>query len=494
MMSKSTKSNNANAPLYNFPVPYSALSHAVYGDTSEIKFDLLSLGCKYNPNLRDGKGYILPNSKFTVVSQRIRELNAGRAPMLSLNEVSAATVVPVAAPAAGAAAGSLSDSVAKLNLNWNASSKTPVPDSDDSESDESDDSGDDTSDSDSDDDDSDDEDEHKSDSDDEIVQPSKKRKLDVPQSKAKQPLYTVRRVLEHDVSEDGEWSFLIEFSDGSKEWALDKDCECDIETSKYMNKHCLQTTFCVARVSSKNQVGDTHTSLADQVAKITDKIHSDPRFNSTYDRVKVVQITGSAYHDIPERLSDVGASCNRGDNLYVYRVDRLGRNIFAYISWLQDLMTRGVHVRSVEDNLTFNSSNENEQLDFLQKLINAHRESALISKRVRDSINFRLDRGDDTFGSVGYGFKTYRDERTNSLRVAVNVDELSVARYVMECDNHEEGVANKLNNNGYFKRGKMWTAASVRRLKNNKYVTDTVVENRKKLKSLSFETSGGKKK
>jgi len=292
---------------------------------------------------------------------------------------------------------------------------------------------------------------------------------EVPPEPEKTQEFEVTKILEHQVSKDGKWSFRVEFKGwkGDSWWIDDDDCDCELHVREYMDKlrePLRKTIYCICRVSSKNQTGPTHVSLKVQEKELRKTALA---LYGKQVRLKFIRISASAYKGIPTAIRRVGESACSGDAILIYRVDRLSRNIVKYLSWLEDLNDRGVRIFSQDENIWY----DEDKLDFIQGIVDAHKEAFLIGKRVRASIKYRQERG-DAIGSVAYGYKRKQVSVGAAAdgefrRVIVeDVEEQELIRRIRETNGGYETIADELNYEGLRKRGKMWTAAMVRSLKN----------------------------
>ena len=217
----------------------------------------------------------------------------------------------------------------------------------------------------------------------------------------------VKKIIGHNRSKlTGIFTFKIKFVDGTIEDVSDLDCSCESVIRNYMEEQKLgRTVYCVCRVSSKQQVGPRHVSLKVQELRLKKEAG---QYGKNV-RTKVVQMSASAYKGIPRMLEEIGECAREGDVIMIYRVDRLSRNIVKYLSWLEDLMERGVEVVAVDENITYRK----DKLRFIQCILDANRESEMIGKRVRASIQHRRERGDEWIGGrIPKGKKlVWSDER-----------------------------------------------------------------------------------
>lgn len=250
----------------------------------------------------------------------------------------------------------------------------------------------------------------------------------------------------------------VHFRGGTSEWVSDSDCNCEALIQEYLSTTGtnIRTIYVICRVSSKKQAGPTHVSLKDQkvmIEKAAGSLKPDGHFN----RIKTYHITSSAYKGVPKVLQDIGEVSRKGDMVMVYRVDRLSRNIVKYLSVLEEMHEKGVYIYAVEDQLWYH----HRKLDFLQLVLDANKESALISRRVKRSVAYRRNRG-DYVGGVPYGWKLERDI-DGIVKKVQNAEEQKVIKIIRKGGRFcYAKTADKLNERGLRKRGKVWTSAMVK--------------------------------
>jgi DNA invertase Pin-like site-specific DNA recombinase len=247
-------------------------------------------------------------------------------------------------------------------------------------------------------------------------------------------------------------------------WIDDEDCNCETSINEYFARQKMvrvPVVYCICRVSSKNQTGPTHVSLDVQETRLRDIAN---RMFSSGVRVKVVRISASAYKGIPRKMMNILESTCSEDAILIYRVDRLSRNIFMFLDWLEKLNGKNVKIFAHDEQMWYHEK----KLEFVQSLLDANKEAALISRRVRSSIDYRRSRGDEVFGSLPYGWMSQRvpceskeHERETRLVRVENPEEQKVIRRILTSSSSYEVLANILNRNGQLKRGRLWTEKSI---------------------------------
>jgi len=286
--------------------------------------------------------------------------------------------------------------------------------------------------------------------------------------------YEVEQICDH-VIKNNIWYFSVLFK-GSKtpELIADSDCECEKLISEYLATKMINTIYCFCRVSSLSQTGENHVSLD---AQETELINQCVSYNKNNKRIKVVKIAASAYKNIPVHLQIIGESARAGDEIVIYRVDRFSRNIVKYLSWIEELDNKHVEITSFIDKLVYSKN----KLEFIQKIVDANKESKLISDRIKMSITARKQRGDQSVGKLPYGKKYKRlincsssssssnnssGSSTSRLEVIDDLQAVTVINKVKAMNKFSnKTIADKLNKEGTYKNNRRWTPAMVRYIK-----------------------------
>lgn len=273
--------------------------------------------------------------------------------------------------------------------------------------------------------------------------------------------FEVKQVLSHRIVK-GAWKFQIQFTDKSTEWVKDEECQCEYLISQYLEQYkpSTKTVYCFCRVSTKEQAGDASTSLEAQEKELYQYAKQ-----LGANRVRIYKISSSAYTSIPVSLQNIGEGARKGDTILIYRVDRLSRNIIKYFNWLEDLDVRGVKINALEGELSYSD----DKLDFLQAVLTAQRESALIGKRVKMSLDYRRERGDEYIGGkLAYGkqVKTISDKNGKVVRKVIenNPTEQKIIKRIITTykkDQNIDNIVKKLSEAGVLKRGKPWTSKHI---------------------------------
>ena len=273
----------------------------------------------------------------------------------------------------------------------------------------------------------------------------------------------VRQVINHRINADGVWSFNIMFTDKSTEWVVDDKCDCELKIGEYMASRKLRTAHLFCRVSTKDQASSTSTSLATQETELRSAVVGGEQ------RIRVHKLSESAYKRMPHKLSDLGTTAVGGDSIYVWRVDRLSRNICTTLSWVEDLDARGVHLVAHSEGLTYRDN----KLAFIQSILDAQKEAALLGQRVKMSYKHKRDRGDEAVGGLPWGKKYHRIMSNNGLntkcKVVVDNPAELILKTRIKCSNEcPTLLAHTLNMEGLTKRGRKWSVSMIKTIRKGK--------------------------
>lgn len=272
----------------------------------------------------------------------------------------------------------------------------------------------------------------------------------------------VNGVYDHQVSSEGVWQFLVGWKNSRiKEWVNDQDCNCELAISKYLQGKNIRSAYLFCRVSTPDQATAVNVSLEAQESELRAATQKMQGFN----RIRSYSISQSAFKNIPKVLLRIGEACLPGDGIFVWRVDRLSRNIVNYLSWMEELNKRGVHIYSHQENLLYADN----KLDFLQAVLNAQKEAVILGERIKLSYRLKRERGDEKVGRLPYGKKYHRilrpDGSTLKKIVVDNPEEMAIIERVYKNKSISAAViAKELNYEGIKKQGRNWTRLSVMRL------------------------------
>ena len=302
----------------------------------------------------------------------------------------------------------------------------------------------------------------------EPVEMAVEQKVDESKSEDESEIVEVESIEDHKAN-GTDFSFHAFDKTGDGWWIVDNDPEtkCELPISKYCHRLRIRTVYCFVRVSTGNQIGPEHVSLETQKANVM-KYYTENNLVDSRTRVKVIQLTGSAYRNFPTVFRNVVDVANRGDHIIVYRPDRFSRNFFDVVPILKQLLDNGVGLHSTDGTLPLSYASLSH---WCAHLIDATKESMAIGARVRDSIAFRRNRGDH-IGSAPYGKQLHKTmsldgTKVISVRLINNPKEQRIIKMIRKMRDEFKSareIARTLNRRGYKKRGKRWTVGMVRGL------------------------------
>ena len=110
------------------------------------------------------------------------------------------------------------------------------------------------------------------------------------------------------------------------------------------------------------------------------------------------------------------------------------------------------------------------KLDFIQAIVNAQKEAEILGSRIKNSYDHRRERGDEAVGRLPWGKKYHRilnGDGTQTVRKVVIDDpqEIMITRRIKSSRAASGSLADKLNMEGEFKRGRRWSAIMIKRIK-----------------------------
>lgn len=275
----------------------------------------------------------------------------------------------------------------------------------------------------------------------------------------------VSAILAHKVDDDDEFVFKLKFKgyEGS-EWVKDSNTNCEDLIVKYLHglEIPIPICYCVCRVSTTDQSRPGHVSLGAQASLLKRKAIANYGYTT---RIKVIEISASAYKGIPSKLYEVAQWANSDDSVFIYRVDRLSRNIIKYLAFIEEMNDHGVDIYAVDEDLWYRTK----RIEFIQAILDGQKESAAISKRVRLSIQARRERGDEHFGSCKYGKHLVREFGNPDDRLVIRDNESEMAIIKLITQARADGsttnmIVKQLVTGGVTKRGKVWNAGMVNRI------------------------------
>jgi DNA invertase Pin-like site-specific DNA recombinase len=159
----------------------------------------------------------------------------------------------------------------------------------------------------------------------------------------------------------------------------------------------------------------------------------------------------------------IGESCRSGDMIFVWRVDRLTRNIEDHLTFIQEINAKNVDIYSHSEGFSYNS----DRLRFIQAIVDATKEAELLGKRVRLANNRKRQRGDERIGTLPYG-KKYKFDTERGCNVVVdNYEELQLIARIKALKNTKSlaEIQEHLYNLGILKRGRAWSVNMIRNVR-----------------------------
>ncbi len=230
--------------------------------------------------------------------------------------------------------------------------------------------------------------------------------------------------------------------------------------------------YIYSRVSTNSQASDSNYGLDSQ------DFVSENYLKDIFNRNdKLIESETNYYCDIgssysnPKSLHQLNLMVRElkpNSLILISEISRLGRNIRQVIDLLKKIEDKKCWVISVTEGLCFNKSKlMNKQ--FYQKIIDAERESDLISIRTTNAYKVIKQKG-GYVGLAPYGKKKVKSNGVPKL--VDNEEEIKIIKLVIELYkkfNSYKMVADKLNENSIKKRNLHWTRYSVHNLIKNNY-------------------------
>jgi len=251
--------------------------------------------------------------------------------------------------------------------------------------------------------------------------------------------------------------------------------------SEFIQYNISPTNFYVyTRVSSNQQATDSNHGLDSQILICENYLKSIFEFNDQQIESVVDYYTdiGSSYSN-PKALHQLNLLFKKLKNdslILISEISRLGRNVRQVINMLKTIEDKNCWIISVTEGLCFNKSKlMNKQ--FYQKIIDAERESDLISIRTTNAYKVIKEKG-GFIGRAPFGKKKVIN---NGITTIVdNIDEINIIKLVNELYRKLKSyniVAEKLNENNIKKRNILWT----------KYSVAYTIKKNHKIKNLNYD-------
>jgi DNA invertase Pin-like site-specific DNA recombinase len=228
--------------------------------------------------------------------------------------------------------------------------------------------------------------------------------------------YTVSKVIKHRIV-DGAYQFQILFKGYTKpDWVDDQDCQV---ISEYLKTKNINTAYLICRVSTPSQATSTSMSLEAQEYELENIVASKGNFT----RIRTYKITQSAYKNMPKILNALKDVVLENDGIFVWKVDRLSRNIEAFTLWLSSLNQKNVLIYSHQEKISYKEN----KIQFLQAVLDGQKESNAAGERQNLANRRKIERGDEKIGRLPFGKKYKPIWNQDSTRVVkkivINVSE-----------------------------------------------------------------------
>ena len=270
----------------------------------------------------------------------------------------------------------------------------------------------------------------------------------------------ITRILNHRVGECNDFSFLVRTRKGEEFWISEAEANCEYLIQQYLSNQGITTYYLVCRVSTPEQATCASMSLEAQEGELRQNI-------PLHARVKVFKIKQSAYKNIPRDIQIIDESATRGSVVKIWRVDRLSRNIELFMETLRNWHERGIEIISHSEGLSYARNT----MDFLQHMLDAQKEAAGISERIKLANRYKHERGDERVGRLPYGQKYERirnpDGSTKKMIVVEDPTHWRVIRDICQkyrSRKHPTDITDGLNRRGIKKGNRKWTRSMVDRI------------------------------
>jgi DNA invertase Pin-like site-specific DNA recombinase len=209
--------------------------------------------------------------------------------------------------------------------------------------------------------------------------------------------------------------------------------------SEFIQYNISPTNFYVyTRVSSNQQATDSNHGLDSQILICENYLKSIFEFNDQQIESVVDYYTdiGSSYSN-PKALHQLNLLFKKLKNdslILISEISRLGRNVRQVINMLKTIEDKNCWIISVTEGLCFNKSKlMNKQ--FYQKIIDAERESDLISIRTTNAYKVIKEKG-GFIGRAPFGKKKVIN---NGITTIVdNIDEINIIKIGLMDKNSRE--------------------------------------------------------
>ncbi len=279
--------------------------------------------------------------------------------------------------------------------------------------------------------------------------------------------YEVVRVLNHKYDRAYSLSYELLWSTGDKTWVKDEDCFCEELIGVYNKNNNIKTAHIMCRVSTERQADNKAVSLEAQETSLVQYALTLGNIH----RIKVTKYCCSAFKSIPDKIKDLEYCINKCDVIMVHSVDRLSRNLVNIIAWADKMVSKGVKIYALRENISYNEH----KTVFMQYLVAAQSESETISSRIKAAFKLKRGRGEH-IGRLPYGKRYKKTPWNKDPTVMVSViedhpEELEIINEIMRksATKSFSEIALGLNSNSKLKRNRRWNKSMIKYIiKSNK--------------------------
>jgi len=258
---------------------------------------------------------------------------------------------------------------------------------------------------------------------------------------------------------ENSFDFLVNFTDRTQEWINDNDCNCESLIRPILHKTFpnVKTIYLVCRSTPiRNRDGTMPIAVENQQQQMKNSISNVCYEENVIYRTKITTISQTPYNKIPNILQEISNIAIEGDVFAIYRADRLTRNPSLTFQFIEDMHNNNIKIYSAKQNMWYN----NQKIDFIQFIIDANRESEILSVRIRDAFELKKKRG-DIMGRVPFGKK--RVKKDGVMILIDDENEKAVYDEIIEMLNKNistKDIANIMNSK-YTMRGRKFTTKNI---------------------------------
>ena len=231
--------------------------------------------------------------------------------------------------------------------------------------------------------------------------------------------YVIENILDDKIIDNIHW-YKIKYTGSKKTVWIDKDSfvqkELLSEYTQYkkaqQDKYLSNRTWIYLRTSSQN--GEMQISLVDQEKHCIDYANKNDM-----NIIGLLKDNGVSARDMKHQssLNIICDAVKSQDNIIIYDTSRFSRNLMQGLDMMKKLKTLSVNVHFVNEKLVItNHSTADETLRFTNGISHAQYLSDVASEKVKSSIVYRKQRGDD-LGPIPFGFKrVFQNNRRENVK------------------------------------------------------------------------------